>query len=499
MRRRTFLIAAVGALGTSVLAACTPQPRPTRSPSPTPSPTATTQPPASAVPQPASMLRSRWSVDPFALGAASFAAVGATSASRDDLAAAVDDRVFFAGEATSRDAPGTVSGAIDSGSRAADEVISASDGSERIGVIGAGVAGLTAARALLDAGYDVVVVEARDRVGGRIDARTGGSWPLTVDLGPTMIADGDEALHSAVVAAGGDVVSFGRADEVRTAAGTAVAVSGVGAAAVADAVEWSSQQPHDVPLSFAIGQSEAGALSTTPDEAGVSDADWLSHQLDSVVQPRTSATDERLSAWNGGATTPGDGVGGAIPLAGFGTLADELADGVDVLLRSVVTRVVTRNDKVSLRLRTGESLTVDRVIVTLPLGVLKSGSVVFEPELPLPKARAVSILGMGDSDRVWLRFDEPFWSTDATVWSTIAAGSPVGLWVNLLPDTGYPVLVGTVAAAEAARLAAIDDDATVLAELLASLEPFLDEAKRADAEGTGTATPTPTPSDAQSG
>ncbi|WP_162243192.1 MULTISPECIES: flavin monoamine oxidase family protein [unclassified Leifsonia] len=495
MRRRTFLIAAAGALGTSVLAACTPRPRPSTSPSPTPSPTSTTQPPASAVPQPVSMLRSRWSVDPFALGAASFAAVGSTSANRDDLAAAIDDRIFFAGEATSRDDPGTVSGAMASGSRAADEVISASPNSERIGVIGAGVAGLTAARALLDAGYDVVVVEARDRIGGRIDARSGDSWPLAVDLGPTMIGDGDEALHSAVVAAGGDVVSFGRSDEVRTAAGVPVAASGVGAAAVADAVEWSSQQPHDVTLSLAIDQSSAGSLSTTPDDAGVSDADWLVHQLDSVVQPRTSAADDRLSAWNGGATAPGDGVGGAIPLAGFGTFADDLADGVDVLLRSVVTRVVTRNDRVSLRLRTGESLTVDRVIVTLPLGVLKSGSVVFEPELPLPKARAVSILGMGDSDRVWLRFDEPFWNTEATVWSTIAAGSPVGLWVNLLPDTGYPVLVGTVAAGEAARLAVIDDDATVLGELLASLEPFLDESKRVEAGGasTETATPTPTP------
>ena len=65
--------------------------------------------------------------------------------------------------------------------------------------------------------------------------------------------------------------------------------------------------------------------------------------------------------------------------------------------------------------------------------------------------------------------------------------------MNLLPDTGYPVLVGTVAAGDAARLAAVDDDAVVLAELLTSLEPFLDEAKRAEAEGTPT--PTPTPSD----
>lgn len=59
-------------------------------------------------------------------------------------------------------------------------------GSENpIVVVGAGIAGLTAARALHDAGYEVVVVEGRDRIGGRTFTTEVG--PATVDLGGAWI------------------------------------------------------------------------------------------------------------------------------------------------------------------------------------------------------------------------------------------------------------------------------------------------------------------------
>ena len=68
-----------------------------------------------AIPSPTGHLRTRWAVDPFAQGSYSFVAVGASLEDRDALAAAVADRLFFAGEATHRDHAATVHGAYLSG------------------------------------------------------------------------------------------------------------------------------------------------------------------------------------------------------------------------------------------------------------------------------------------------------------------------------------------------------------------------------------------------
>jgi monoamine oxidase len=108
----------------------------------------------------------RGAADPFALGSYSFLPAGATPADRDALAAPIRDRLLLAGEATWVDAPATVHGALLSGRRAA-EVLLGSD-ARAIVVVGAGMAGLGAARALRDAGRTVTVVEGRDRIGGRV-------------------------------------------------------------------------------------------------------------------------------------------------------------------------------------------------------------------------------------------------------------------------------------------------------------------------------------------
>ena len=67
-----------------------------------------------------SALAHDWGADPFARGAYSYVCVGG-SGSRQALASPHDATLFFAGEATSHDAPGTVSGALESGERAAHE------------------------------------------------------------------------------------------------------------------------------------------------------------------------------------------------------------------------------------------------------------------------------------------------------------------------------------------------------------------------------------------
>lgn len=76
----------------------------------------------SNVPEPAAVLQTRWKSDPWALGSYSFDKLGATGDDRDKLAALIDHRIFFAGEATHRTMYSTVHGAYLSGRRAAREI-----------------------------------------------------------------------------------------------------------------------------------------------------------------------------------------------------------------------------------------------------------------------------------------------------------------------------------------------------------------------------------------
>jgi monoamine oxidase len=121
---------------------------------------------------------------------------------------------------------------------------------------------------------------------------------------------------------------------------------------------------------------------------------------------------------------------------------------------------------------TGESLSADRVIVTVPLGVLKNAAIEFSPALPFAHRGAIAALGMGVVDKVWLRFDVPFWDTAARLWTIVGEDADFAVWINMMPLTGEPVLLGLIAAENAIRLSELDDDA-FLAAALAALEPFL--------------------------
>ncbi|AMB59629.1 flavin monoamine oxidase family protein [Microterricola viridarii] len=500
MKRRDFLIGSATGIALLALTACTPT-----APSPKPTATRTPAPLPTGVPKPLRLQRSNWGTDPFARGSFSYPRVGSTEDQRAQLRGSLGERLYFAGEATASDAPGTVQGAQGSGLRAALEIADSAAHGERIAVIGAGIAGLTAARQLREAGFEVVVVEARDRLGGRIHSVEGGSWPVPVELGPLFVSADSTLLAGQLALAGVGIAPFTRTEEVRTAAGTIVGPSDAGSTALASAGKWANEHPPDVSVAQALVDSGAAAsLSTEPDANGVAPIDWLGHELDTVLQPASGASADVVSAEQLGTLVAGAAsmsqivTGGEHGLAG---LIDSLADGLDVLVSSPVSTVMWGENGVSLRLAQGESLSADRVLVTIPLGVLQQESTLFEPALPGWKLDAIDAIGMGTVDTVWVQFAEAFWATDATVLSTIgpdsgqqntgtpsatpsdeptatpgsadqtAGRNPVAYWTNLAPLTGSPILVGTIAAEFAAELGALSDD-EFTARVLASLAPY---------------------------
>lgn len=508
MPRRAFLAATLGGLAVT-LAACTddgptPTPTPTRTPSPTPTPT------PGGVPTPTAFLRSRWSRDPFTRGAFSFDAVGSTPELREALAEPVAGRLVIAGEGTSTDAPGTVHGAYAEGIRAARAVADLADEGDRIAVIGAGIAGLAAARTLADAGHDVVVVEASTTLGGRLRTVEDDDFGGPVVLGSVFASDGAE-LRPVLAEAGVATRPFTPVVEARTPEGVVVEPSPAGWDAIATAQAWAAGSSSDSSLTNALVRSGAVPISGEPGADGLSPRDWLVNAIATGVEPTTGAAPTRVSAqrfdpdqvWR-----PTSRV-----VSGWTALIDGLAEGLDIAGSSVVTGIATDDEGVSLRFDTGESLRMHRVIVTASIGVLKTDTITFQPPLPLLHQRAIGVLGMGAADVVWLAFDEPFWRSDAAaaapgdggsgdstdgsdettgpdapdgtaaaaetaetpnVFTLVGATPSVAAWLDVGVDPRRPVLLGVLAAEHARRIAELDDDAA-RAEVLAALEPFAAE------------------------
>ena len=447
--RRTLLVGAGAGAVAVVLAACTPEPQPTRTPTTAPPSPSPTVPPGSA-PEPTAWMRSAWSTDAYSRGAMSYLPAGATPQLRKDLAEPIGDRVFLAGEATDADHPGTVPGAIDSGQRAAALLIAASSSGERVAVVGAGAAGAAAARSLTDAGRTVTVLEARERIGGRIHSITDKKWPIPVQLGAWLSAGEDAGTL------GGELAAQG-IHRLRFA--TPTGWSAEGAAPALDdgplrkAIEQAAGAPADVPVDDAL--TAAGADPADPALAAA--LAWL--------QATTGADAAKASSWYPPALVP-DALLGAD--GDVGVLVSTPLEGVKVTLASPVTRIAYDDSGVSLRLGTGESLSFDRVIVTVPLGVLQHRAIEFAPPLPFAHRGAIAALASGYVETVWVQFDEAFWNADADLWHVVGGDAPIRTWLNLQPVTGRPVLVGLVGGPEAEAFAKLGDgdaEAVVLGAL----------------------------------
>ncbi len=358
----------------------------------------------------------------------------------------VDGRLFFAGEATDEDAPGTVRGAIGSGARAAEELLIPATSGERVAVVGAGLAGATAAALLAEGGLEVTVFEARDRVGGRVYSRVDESWPVPVQLGAWLFGPDDADVL--------DRMSEGEVGVVELAGEIWRGPDG--------AVDPVDPQPFDAAITTAQAAPEDSSVADALTAAGIDTADPATTALLAILAARTGAGADELSSWFAPPLPTGD------PKAATGDVTpfiEQALDGVKVGLNSPVARLAYDDSGVSVRLGTGEALSFDRVLVTVPLGVLQDRSIEFDPPLPFSNRGAVSALGMGAIETVWLRWDEPFWENEEAIWHAVGADVVIPTWINLRPATGENVLVGIVGGAAAAEFAKLDEDEAIEAAL----------------------------------
>jgi monoamine oxidase len=326
---------------------------------------------------------------------------------------------------------------------------------EHIVVIGAGAAGLMAARELARAGKKVTILEARDRCGGRIYPQPAADFGYRAEAGAEFIHGEAPVTHALLREAG---------LATRPTQGT----------------RWSAENGALTRSDFFVSphldrlQERLVALKTDGTVSAFlqqqfpgPEYDELRQSFVRMVQGYDAADPDRASVlavrdeWMGSGRNKSSRIVG-----GYGALIDFLAAdcqqlGVTIHLRAVVAAIEAIGGKILVRCKSGDAHAGDAAILTVPLAMI--------PEIALPpavreKAAAAAHIGFGNVIKFLFRFKSRWWASgqgeDLSDMVFLRSGGIVPVWWTQNPAE-YPVLVGWLAGPPSKRLAGLDENALI--------------------------------------
>lgn len=324
-------------------------------------------------------------------------------------------------------------------------------------VIGGGIAGLSAANYLQQQGFKVTVLEARQRLGGRI--HTSDRWTTPLDLGASWIhgIDGNPIMQLARQNKLATVVTDYDNIELFNYKGKQLTNFKWHKYAKIwrQAVKSARKKWHD-----------DGCLQTALDEMLASkprsakELRQLNYFVNTEIEHEYGADIKQLSAfkWDRDREFAGDDV--FFP-GGYAQIIDILAASLKLELGQQVNKISYDSHWVTVSTEK-EEFTAAKAIVTLPLGILKKQAVTFSPPLPTAKQKAIALLGVGILNKTYLRFPQAFWSKHSDLIGYI--GKRKGKWmefVNIYKYTGIPILLGYNAGCYGSYLETLSDEEIV--------------------------------------
>lgn len=336
-------------------------------------------------------------------------------------------------------------------------------------VLGAGAAGLGAAQTLRACGRSALVLEARDRVGGRIWTESVGGVPI--DLGAAWIHGYERnPLRPMAEAARLHLV---RSDTIDLGAPYRLYD--------ADGREWSGAEREALEHVFGEvqdqldAQAEGWRVSGAPDRS-LADAlealkvpdEWraaLTYKFLSEIVHEYADDLSSLSAlaFDDDPTATLFGAHDMLPAGtGYAPLLEQMSSGLDIRLGQVVTGITVSGQQATVTLETGEQVSAPQCIVTLPLGVLQQRSIAFTPDLPAAHWAALDRLGAGLLDKLVLVFPRVEWPLDVDWFGHLATADERWCqWVNAARHCGAPILIGELAGDFARRAESLSDEELV--------------------------------------
>ncbi len=332
-----------------------------------------------------------------------------------------------------------------------------------VAVLGAGMAGLAAARALHDEGVEVVVLESRDRVGGRIWTDRAFAPGVPIELGAEFVHGEHVVIWRLIERLGLETRRWPKGDESR------VRLAGGRSATMADAVR------DDPELAATRRWRLPPELPPRPNEdvrsyllrAGFSPAQlryvqrWFANAVGESAHLLSAAAMLEILEGQREAGHEDHRVTG-----GYDRLPRALAEGLAVRTGVRVAVVEHGAGGVTIHDADGSALRAEQAIVTLPVGVIRSGAVRFAPELPDAKRAAVGALAMGPVIKLCYLFDEPV--AEASIMAIYTDQRPPMWWS---PSWGRPgemqAWTGFVSGGAAIELLDLGPDAALDAALAA--------------------------------
>ncbi len=282
-----------------------------------------------------------------------------------------------------------------------DSRTSLSNTDKKIVIIGAGMAGLAAAEYFKEKGVEVVVLEAQDKIGGRL--KTDRSLGVAFDEGASWI-HGPKGNPITKIANDAGATTFLTSDE-------SLAVFDIDGNGYSENELETSEDQFIAILNNMDGKihKSFGEVFYTDYPQYENNRLWR-YMLSAYLEFDTGGDIYKLSSQDfyDDEAFRGEDV---IITNGYDKVSDYLGQNIDIRLNTKVTSINYAADKTIITTSQGD-FEADYVLVTVPLGVLKQNVIAFSPGLPAATQNAINKVDMGSVNKFLLVWDTIFWNDD---------------------------------------------------------------------------------------
>jgi len=323
----------------------------------------------------------------------------------------------------------------------------------KVVIIGAGVAGMYAAYVLKRKGIDFTILEASSTHGGRLK-KIEGFADFPIDLGAEWLHGNNSILSDLAIQAG---------------AGPWVDNS--------DMKYWFGNElinklPENIANKLESGSPADISIKAYAEQLGFgSEYDLILENLAGDVG--TSAS--RLSAsevirendtWVCGETDY------KFNTTFYDFINDNIAAKVldNIQLNTIISKIDYSTDKISIHDAVGNIIEADKVIVSVPITILKDGDIEFMPSLPAEKTEAFGKIGMDAGMKVYMKFSSKFYDDNISGGSLCAAYADEAFKRN----SDDAVLLGFIMGEQAEYLSGLGNDTAIVNALLGELDTMYD-------------------------